>query len=133
MAVEHVKLRVGDGPADGDGSVVISVSTLQAADQIVVSVGRTDSKAMRIVSTTGSPVPDPGLAAAQDFEPIVASQPASSSSLHVAGVACITVAPEFANCSDNLAHPQPLPADQRRCAPHSAAETLPAPQYQTTR
>ena len=98
---------------------VISVSTLQAADQIVVSVGpyRFQSDAHRFnnwFASSRSRASPPHRILSRSLP----SQPASSSSLHVAGVACITVAPEFANCSDNLA---PSAATSRltsaRCAP----------------
>ena len=73
MAVEHVKLRVGDGPADGDGPVCylrfdFAGSRPDRSFGGAVQIPKRCASFQQLVRQ----FPIQGLAAAQDFEPIVA-------------------------------------------------------------
>jgi len=124
MAVEHVSCVLAMGLPMETDPFVISVSTLQAADQIVVRWAVQIPKRCASFQQLVRQFPIQGLAAAQDFEPIVALPARFSSSLHVAGVACITVAPSSPTARQPSSIRSHFPADQRQMRATLSGRTL---------
>ena len=128
VAIEHVHRRVRDRPADRHRS--LTGLDAQTADQIVVSVGpymfHTSPRPPSSASARSRGAPRRRTAPSGAASP---RQPASISMRHVAGVACMTVAPAAAIAAASAR--RPWPRRRRRCttrAPGSAARTVSSPE-----